>query len=54
MVSMELSVDDGVIVVRTDSLWASFTQKIPMFCAPGDWVDQYYAYLDGSEVASLA
>jgi isocitrate lyase len=51
---MELGVDDGVIVARTDSLGAGLTQKIPVSREPGDLADQYNAYLDGEEVNSLA
>ncbi|REG86946.1 isocitrate lyase [Marinomonas pollencensis] len=51
---MELGVDDGVIVARTDSLGAGLTQKIPVSREPGDLADQYNAYLDGEEVTSLA
>lgn len=51
---MELGVDDGVIVARTDSLGAGLTQKIPVSREPGDLADQYNAYIDGEEVTSLA
>ncbi len=33
---LELGVDDGVIVARTDSLGAGLTQKLPVSTAPGD------------------
>ena len=47
---LELGVDDGVIVARTDSLGADLTQKIPVSQAPGDLASQYIAYLDTEEV----
>lgn len=50
---MELGVEDGVIVARTDSLGASLTQKIPVSQEPGDLNDQYNAFIDGEEISSL-
>ncbi len=50
---LELGVDDGVIVARTDSLGAGLTQKIPVSRSPGDLADQYNAFIDGDEIASL-
>lgn len=47
---LELGVDDGVIVARTDSLGADLTQKIPVSQEPGDLASQYIAYLDTEEV----
>ncbi|MFI0472800.1 isocitrate lyase [Halomonas sp. HMF6819] len=49
---LELGVDDGVIVARTDSLGAGLTQKIAVTHTPGDLGDQYNAFLDGDEIAS--
>ena len=43
---LELGVDDGVIVARTDSLGAGLTQKIPVSSEPGDLASQYLAFLD--------
>lgn len=51
---LELGVDDGVIVARTDSLGAGLTQKIPVSTSPGDLADQYNAFIDGEEISSLA
>ncbi len=51
---LEMGVDDGVIVARTDSLGAGLTQKIPVSREPGDLGDQYNAFLAGEEVSSLA
>ncbi len=50
---MELGVEDGVIVARTDSLGAGLTQKIPVSSRPGDLAEQYNAFIDGEEVTSL-
>ncbi|AXR07313.1 isocitrate lyase [Salinimonas sediminis] len=49
---LELGVDDGVIVARTDSLGAGLTQKIPVPTAPGDLAAQYNAFLATTEVNS--
>ena len=43
---MELGVDDGVIVARTDSLGAGLTKQIAVTDQPGDLGDQYNAFLD--------
>ncbi|MBS3803508.1 MAG: isocitrate lyase [Oleiphilaceae bacterium] len=48
---LELGVDEGVIVARTDSLGAGLTQKIAVTEEPGDLGDQYNSYLDGDEIA---
>ncbi len=50
---MELGVEDGVIVARTDSLGAGLTQKIPVSTEKGDLAEQYNAYLAGEEIQSL-
>jgi len=50
---MELGVEDGVIVARTDSLGAGLTQKIPVSQQPGDLAEQYNNFIDGTEVTSL-
>ncbi|MDA3922866.1 MAG: isocitrate lyase [Salinisphaera sp.] len=44
---LELGVDDGIIVARTDSLGAGLTQQIAVSNAPGDLGDQYNSFLDG-------
>lgn len=49
---LELGVDDGVIVARTDSLGAGLTQKIAVTQEPGDLGDQYNSFLDGDEIRS--
>ncbi|MBD1575796.1 MULTISPECIES: isocitrate lyase [Vibrio] len=51
---LEMGVEDGVIVARTDSLGAGLTQKIPVSQTAGDLSDQYNAYIDGVEITSLA
>jgi isocitrate lyase len=48
---LELGVDDGVIVTRTDSLGAGLTQQIAVSHQPGDLGDQYNSFLDCEEVA---
>ncbi|MDP5252779.1 MULTISPECIES: isocitrate lyase [unclassified Vibrio] len=50
---MELGVEEGIIVARTDSLGAGLTQKIPVSKAPGDLAEQYNAFIDGEEVTDL-
>jgi len=48
---LELGVDDGVIVARTDSLGAGLTQKIPVSQSEGDLADQYNAFIEAEEVS---
>jgi len=48
---MELGVDDGVIVARTDSLGAGLTKQLAVTEKPGDLGDQYNSFLDCDEVA---
>ncbi|MBE0370185.1 MULTISPECIES: isocitrate lyase [Pseudoalteromonas] len=50
---LELGVEDGVIVARTDSLGASLTQKIPVSQSPGDLASQYTAFLDTTEIHNV-
>tara|TARA_R110000823_G_scaffold171736_11_gene304261 strand:+ start:28559 stop:30154 length:1596 start_codon:yes stop_codon:yes gene_type:complete len=47
---LELGVEDGVIVARTDSLGAGLTKQIAVTHEPGDLGDQYNAFLDCEEV----
>ncbi|MDE2239691.1 MAG: isocitrate lyase [Rhodospirillales bacterium] len=47
---MELGVEDGVIVCRTDSLGAGLTKQIAYSKEPGDLGDQYNSFLDCEEV----
>ena len=48
---LELGVDDGVIVARTDSLGAGLTKQIAYTKEPGDLGDQYNSFLDVEEIA---
>ncbi len=47
---LELGVDDGIIVTRTDSLGAGLTKQIAVSHTPGDLGDQYNSFLDCEEV----
>ncbi len=47
---LELGVEDGVIVTRTDSLGAGLTKQIAVSKEPGDLGDQYNSYLDCEEI----
>ncbi|WP_417347350.1 isocitrate lyase [Ferrimonas sp.] len=49
---LELGVDDGVIVARTDSLGAGLTKQIAITEEPGDLGDQYNNFLDGEYIDS--
>ncbi len=48
---LELGIEDGIIVTRTDSLGAGLTQQIAVSREPGDLGDQYNSFLDCEEVA---
>jgi isocitrate lyase len=48
---LELGVDNGVIVARTDSLGAGLTKQIAVTKEPGDLGDQYNSFLDCDEVS---
>ena len=50
---MELGVEEGIIVARTDSLGASLTQKIPVSQHSGDLADRYNQFIDGDEIHHL-
>jgi len=47
---MELGIEDGIIVARTDSLGAGLTKQIAFTREPGDLGDQYNSFLDCEEV----
>jgi len=49
---LELGIDNGVIVSRTDSLGAGLTKQIAVTNEPGDLGDQYNAFLDCEEVSA--
>ncbi|TCQ00763.1 isocitrate lyase [Sphingomonas sp. PP-F2F-A104-K0414] len=47
---LELGVEDGIIVTRTDSLGAGLTKQIAVSKTAGDLGDQYNSYLDCEEI----
>jgi isocitrate lyase len=47
---LELGIDNGIIVARTDSLGAGLTQKIPVSQEAGDLAAQYNEFLETEEV----
>ncbi len=49
---LELGVDDGVIVARTDSLGAGLTKQIAITNEEGDLGDQYNSFLDVDEITT--
>jgi len=49
---LELGVDNGIIVTRTDSLGAGLTKQIAVSHQPGDIGDQYNSFLDCEEIAA--
>jgi len=49
---MELGIENGVIVTRTDSLGAGLTKQIAYSKTPGDLGDQYNSFLDCEEVTA--
>jgi isocitrate lyase len=48
---LELGVDNGIIVARTDSLGAGLTKQIAVSTTPGDLGDKYNGFLDCEEIA---
>ncbi|MBQ0788355.1 MAG: isocitrate lyase [Oceanihabitans sp.] len=48
---LELGVEDGIIVARTDSEGAGLTQKLPVSQEPGDLASQYLAFVEAEEIA---
>jgi len=48
---LELGIDNGVIVARTDSLGAGLTKQIAVTDEPGDLGDLYNAFLDCEEIS---
>ncbi len=50
---MEMGVEDGIIVARTDSLGAGLTKQIAVTREAGDIGDQYNSYLDCEEVTEV-
>ncbi|HEY9135652.1 MAG TPA: isocitrate lyase [Pseudomonadales bacterium] len=49
---LELGVEDGVIVARTDSLGAGLTKQIAVTNEPGDLGDKYNSFIDGDIISS--
>ena len=49
---LELGVDDGIIVARTDSLGAGLTKQIAITNEEGDLGDQYNSFLDVEEISN--
>jgi isocitrate lyase len=47
---LELGIEDGIIVTRTDSLGAGLTKQIAVSNEPGDLGDQYNSFLDCEEI----
>lgn len=47
---LELGVEDGIIVARTDSEGASLTQKLPVSQEQGDLASQYLAFVDTEDI----
>ena len=48
---LELGIDNGIIVARTDSLGAGLTQKLAVTREPGDLGDRYNSFLDTEEIS---
>ncbi len=48
---LELGVDEGIIVARTDSEGAGLTQKLPVSQEPGDLASQYLDFVECEEVS---
>jgi isocitrate lyase len=51
---LELGIDNGIIVARTDSLGAGLTQKVPVSIEAGDLGSKYCDFLDTSEVHDIS
>ena len=47
---LELGVEDGIVVTRTDSLGAGLTKQIAVSHTPGDLGDQYNGFLDCEDI----
>ncbi len=51
---LELGIDNGIIVARTDSLGAGLTQKVPVSIRRGDLGEQYCNFLDAEPVHDIS
>ncbi|MEJ0066373.1 MAG: isocitrate lyase [Caulobacteraceae bacterium] len=49
---LELGVDNGIIVARTDSLGAGLTKQIAYSKQPGDLGDKYNSFIDCEEITA--
>ena len=49
---LELGIDNGIVVTRTDSLGAGLTKQIAYSTTPGDLGDQYNSFLDCEEITA--
>ncbi|WZL88523.1 isocitrate lyase [Salinimicrobium sp. 3283s] len=47
---IELGVEDGIIVARTDSEGAGLTQKLPVSQEPGDLASKYLAFIEAETI----
>jgi isocitrate lyase len=50
---LELGIDNGIIVARTDSLGAGLTQMVPVSQEEGDLASQYNSFLEVEEVHNV-
>lgn len=50
---LELGIDNGIIVARTDSLGAGLTQMVPVSKEDGDLASQYNSFLEVQEVHNV-
>ncbi len=48
---LELGVDEGIIVARTDSEGAGLTQKLPVSLEKGDLASKYLAFVEAEEIS---
>ena len=51
---LELGIENGVIVARTDSLGAGLTQKVPVSRSKGDLASQYCEFIEAEPVHDLS
>ncbi|TVS13355.1 MAG: isocitrate lyase [Gammaproteobacteria bacterium] len=51
---LELGIENGIIVARTDSLGAGLTQKIPVPQKPGDLGQKYLDFLEAEPVSDVS
>ena len=51
---LELGIDNGVIVARTDSLGAGLTQMVPVSKEDGDLASQYNSFLETEEINDVS